>query len=37
MGKASAMAWILFLIIVVLTFILFKSSGRFVYYADTNE
>ena len=37
MGKASAMAWILFVIVVVFTFILFKSSSRFVYYADTNE
>lgn len=37
MGKASAMAWILFLIIMVFTFILFRSSGRFVYYADTAE
>lgn len=37
MGKASAMAWILFFIVVVLTLILFRSSARFVYYADTNE
>ena len=32
MGKASAMAWILFLIIVFFTFILFKTSARWVYY-----
>jgi multiple sugar transport system permease protein len=37
MGKASAMAWILFFIVVVLTLILFRSSARFVYYADTSE
>lgn len=37
MGKASAMAWILFVIVVVFTFILFKSSSRLVYYADTGE
>ncbi len=37
MGKASAMAWILFLIIVAFTFILFRSSSRLVYYADTND
>jgi multiple sugar transport system permease protein len=37
MGKASAMAWILFGIIVVFTVILFRSSSRFVYYADTSE
>jgi multiple sugar transport system permease protein len=32
MGKASALAWILFLVIVIFTVILFKSSGRWVYY-----
>jgi len=32
MGKASALAWILFLVIVVFTVVLFKSSARFVYY-----
>mgnify|MGYP005845260191 CR=1 FL=1 len=37
MGKASAMAWILFLIVVVFTFVLFKSSSRIVYYADSGE
>jgi multiple sugar transport system permease protein len=37
MGKASAMAWILFVIVVVFTAILFRSSSRFVYYADTAE
>ncbi len=37
MGKASAMAWILFVIVVVFTFILFRSSSRFVYYADSSE
>jgi multiple sugar transport system permease protein len=33
MGKASALAWILFVVIVVFTFVLFKTTGRFVYYA----
>jgi multiple sugar transport system permease protein len=37
MGKASAMAWILFVIVVVFTFVLFKSSSRVVYYADSGE
>ena len=37
MGKASAMAWLLFFVIVIFTFVLFKSSSRFVYYADTEE
>lgn len=32
MGKASAMAWLLFIVIVTFTFILFKSSARWVYY-----
>jgi multiple sugar transport system permease protein len=32
MGYASAQAWILFLIIVVFTVILFRVSGRIVYY-----
>ena len=32
MGKASAMAWLLFIVIVIFTFILFRSSARWVYY-----
>jgi multiple sugar transport system permease protein len=32
MGYASAMAWILFIIVVSLTALVFKSSGRWVYY-----
>jgi multiple sugar transport system permease protein len=32
MGYASAQAWVLFLIIVTFTAILFKTSGRVVYY-----
>lgn len=32
MGYASAQAWVLFLIIVVFTIILFRVSGRLVYY-----
>ena len=32
MGMASAMAWILFLIVFTLTVILFKTSNRWVYY-----
>jgi multiple sugar transport system permease protein len=37
MGKASALAWILFVIILVFTFILFKSSARWVYYGGSEE
>jgi multiple sugar transport system permease protein len=33
MGYASAMAWIMFLIILILTLITFKLSARWVYYA----
>lgn len=32
MGYASAMAWILFAAVFVMTLLLFKSSGRWVYY-----
>lgn len=32
MGKASALAWILFLIIVLFTVFIFRSSARWVYY-----
>ena len=32
MGYASALAWILFLLIVTFTIILFRTSGRWVYY-----
>jgi multiple sugar transport system permease protein len=32
MGYASAMAWILFAIILVLTLLVFKSSSMWVYY-----
>jgi multiple sugar transport system permease protein len=34
MGKASALAWVLFLIIVIFTTLLFRLSGRFVFYAS---
>lgn len=32
MGKASALAWVLFAVIVAFTIILFRSSARWVYY-----
>jgi multiple sugar transport system permease protein len=32
MGYASALAWVMFIAIVVLTIVLFKTSGRWVYY-----
>ena len=32
MGYASAMAWLLFAVVLAITWIIFKSSGRWVYY-----
>ncbi|RDW22194.1 spermidine/putrescine ABC transporter permease [Oceanobacillus arenosus] len=32
MGYASAMAWILFIIVLILTILIFKSSAKWVYY-----
>ena len=37
MGYASALAWVLFLIVLVLTFINFKASGRWVHYEVSGE
>lgn len=37
MGYASALAWILFAIIIILTIIVFKSSGRWVFYAGGSK
>ncbi len=34
MGKASAMAWLLFILIIIFTYLLFKSSARWVYYGS---
>lgn len=36
MGKASALAWVLFIVIVLFTVILFRSSAKLVYY-HTND
>jgi ABC-type sugar transport system permease subunit len=33
LGYASAMAWILFVIVLIITLLLFRSSSRWVYYA----
>jgi multiple sugar transport system permease protein len=32
MGKASALAWLLFIVVVIGTMMLFRSSARWVYY-----
>jgi len=37
MGKANALAWILFAVIIFFTFLLFRASGRFVYYAGASR
>lgn len=34
MGSASAIAWVLFVIVLVLTVIAFRSSGKWVYYEE---
>jgi multiple sugar transport system permease protein len=36
MGYASAMAWILFIVIFVITMLVFRSSKRWVFYQDGN-
>ena len=37
MGKASALAWILFVVIVIFTIILFRTSNRWVYYGSGDD
>jgi multiple sugar transport system permease protein len=37
MGYASALAWFLFLIILVLTLLIVRSSSRWVYYEGTRQ
>lgn len=37
MGYASALSWILFMIIIVFTLLLFKKSGSWVYYEDGED
>lgn len=37
MGKASALAWLLFVVIIFFTAILFRVSGRWVYYASATR
>jgi multiple sugar transport system permease protein len=34
MGYASAMAWVLLAIIAIMTFLVFRSAGRWVFYGD---
>lgn len=37
MDKASALAWVLFLLVMLFTYVLFRASGRFVYYAGSGR
>lgn len=37
MGKANALAWILFAVIIFATYLLFRFSGRFIYYAGASR
>jgi multiple sugar transport system permease protein len=37
MGKASALAWIMFVVVAILTVLLFKTSGRWVYYGGESK
>jgi multiple sugar transport system permease protein len=37
MGYASALAWILFLVVLVCTLIIFRTSGRWVFYRGAGE
>jgi multiple sugar transport system permease protein len=37
MGKASAIAWIIFIIVMILTWINFKTSNKWVYYEDEGQ
>ena len=37
MGYASAMAWILLIIVAIMTAIIFKSSNSWVYYESKGE
>jgi multiple sugar transport system permease protein len=37
MGYASAMAWILFIMVLILTIIIFKTSGKWVFYRSETD
>ncbi len=37
MGKANALAWLLFVVIIIFTTLLFRASGRLVYYAGASR
>ena len=37
MGYASAMAWLLFLLVLVITLVVFRTSGRWVFYSGDSD
>ncbi|MCE7982455.1 MAG: sugar ABC transporter permease [Caldilinea sp. CFX5] len=37
MGKANALAWLLFVVIIIFTGLLFRASGRYIYYAGASR
>jgi multiple sugar transport system permease protein len=37
MGKASALAWIMFVVVVIFTIVLFRTSARWVYYGSGDD
>jgi multiple sugar transport system permease protein len=37
MGYASALAWLLFLIVLLCTMLIFRTSGKWVFYRSVGE
>jgi multiple sugar transport system permease protein len=37
MGKASALAWVMFIVIMFFTVVLFKTSAKWVYYGGSDD
>jgi multiple sugar transport system permease protein len=37
MGKASALAWLMFMVVAAFTVLLFRSSGRWVFYGGESK
>jgi multiple sugar transport system permease protein len=37
MGKASALAWVMFIVIMIFTVLLFRTSARWVYYGGSDD
>ena len=37
MDKAAALSWVLFVMVMLIPFVLFRASGRYIYYAGSNR